>query len=67
VVFFGVVRYWHVLTLACFLGVVNTINQNTRQSLVNELVPKDDLSNSIALHAAVFNLSRSLGYPSVGW
>ena len=67
VVFFGVVRYWHVLTLACFLGVVNTINQTARQSLVNELVPKDDLSNSIALHASVFNLSRIWGHPSVGW
>jgi MFS family permease len=65
VVFFGVVRYWHVLTLACFLGVVNTINQTARQSLVNELVPKDDLSNAIALHASVFNLSRILG-PSIG-
>jgi len=65
VVFFGVVRYWHVLILACFLGVVNTVNQTARQSLVNELVPKDDLSNAIALHASVFNLSRILG-PSIG-
>jgi hypothetical protein len=47
--------------------VVNTINQTARQSLVNELVPKDDLSNSIALHASVFNLSRIWGHPSVGW
>jgi MFS family permease len=65
VVFFGFVRYWHVLTLACFLGVVNTVNQTARQSLVNELVPKENLSNAIALHASVFNLSRILG-PSIG-
>ena len=65
VVFFGLVRYWHVLILACFLGVVNTVNQTARQSLVNDLVPKEDLSNAIALHASVFNLSRILG-PSIG-
>ena len=35
VVFFDVIRYWHVLILACFLGVVNTMNQTARQSLVN--------------------------------
>ena len=65
VVFFGVIRYWHVLILACFLGVVNTINQTARQSLVNDLVPKEDLANAIALHSSVFNLSRILG-PSIG-
>jgi MFS family permease len=65
VVFFGVIRYWHVLILACFLGVVNTINQTARQSLVNDLVPKEDLANAIALHSSVFNISRILG-PSIG-
>ena len=44
---------------------VNTLNQTARQSLVNSLVPREDLSNAIALHASVFNLSRILG-PSLG-
>jgi MFS family permease len=65
VVFFDVVRYWHVLILACFLGVVNTMNQTARQSLVNDVVPKEDLANAIALHSSVFNISRILG-PSIG-
>jgi MFS family permease len=64
-VYFDLIRYWHILILACFLGVVNTVNQTARQSLVNGLVPKEDLSNAIALHASVFNLSRILG-PSLG-
>jgi MFS transporter, DHA1 family, staphyloferrin A biosynthesis exporter len=64
-VFFGFVRYWHVLALACCLGVINTVNQTARQSLVNDLVPKEDLPNAIALHASAFNLSRILG-PSIG-
>jgi predicted MFS family arabinose efflux permease len=64
-VYFDFIRYWHVLVLACFLGIVNTVNQTARQSLVNSLVPREDLSNAIALHASVFNLSRIIG-PSIG-
>jgi MFS family permease len=64
-VYFDFIVYWHILVLAGLLGVVNTLNQTARQSLVNSLVPREDLSNAIALHASVFNLSRILG-PSVG-
>jgi MFS family permease len=64
-VYFDLILYWHILLLACFLGIVNTVNQTARQSLVNGLVPKEDLSNAIALHASVFNLSRIIG-PSIG-
>jgi len=64
-VYFGFIAYWHILVLACILGIVNTLNQTARQSLVNSLVPREDLSNAIALHASVFNLSRILG-PAVG-
>jgi len=64
-VYFNFISYWHILLLACLLGIVNTLNQTARQSLVNSLVPREDLANAIALHASVFNLSRILG-PSVG-
>ena len=64
-VYFNYIQYWHVLFLAGLLGVVNTLNQTARQSLVNSLVPREHLSNAIALHASAFNLSRILG-PSVG-
>jgi MFS family permease len=64
-VYFNFIAYWHILVLACLLGIVNTLNQTARQSLVNSLVPREDLPNAIALHASVFNLSRILG-PSIG-
>jgi len=64
-VYFDFIVYWHILVLACILGMVNTLNQTARQSLVNNLVPREDLSNAIALHASVFNLSRVVG-PSLG-
>ena len=62
---FEVIQLWHIALLAFFLGVVNTINQTARQSLVNSLVPKDELLNAIGLQSSVFNFSKTLG-PSLG-
>jgi MFS family permease len=62
---FGGIALWHVAILAFFLGVVNTINQTARQSLVNSLVPKEELLNAIGLQSSVFNFSKITG-PSVG-
>ena len=62
---FDVIQLWHIAALAFFLGVVNTINQTARQSLVSSLVPKDELLNAIGLQSSVFNFSKILG-PSAG-
>ena len=64
-VWFEVIAFWHIVVLSFFLGIVNTINQTARQSLVNSLVPKDELLNAIGLQSSVFNLSKILG-PSAG-
>jgi MFS family permease len=62
---FKFIQFWHIAVLAFFLGVVNTINQTARQSLVNSLVPKEELLNAIGLQSSVFNFSKILG-PSAG-
>jgi MFS family permease len=62
---FEVIQLWHIAVLAFFLGVVNTINQTSRQSLVSSLVPKDELLNAIGLQSSVFNFSKILG-PTAG-
>lgn len=59
------IALWHIAILAFFLGVVNTINQTARQSLVNSLVPKEELLNAIGLQSSVFNFSKIMG-PSAG-
>lgn len=64
-VYFKVILFWHIIVLAFFLGAVNTINQTARQSLVNSLVPREELLNAIGLQSSAFNLSRILG-PSLG-
>lgn len=62
---FELIEFWHIAVLAFFLGVVHTINQTARQSLVNSLVPKEELLNAIGLQSSVFNFSKILG-PSAG-
>ena len=60
-VWFHVIAFWHIVVLGFFLGVVNTINQTARQSLVNSLVPKEELLNAIGLQSSVFNFSKNPG------
>jgi MFS family permease len=64
-VYFKVILFWHIAVLAFFLGCIDTINQTVRQSLVNGMVPKEELLNAIGLQSSFFNLSKILG-PSMG-
>jgi MFS family permease len=63
-VYFKVILFWQIAALAFFLGCIDTVNQTSRQSLVNSMVPKDELLNAIGLQSSFFNLSKILG-PSV--
>ena len=56
-----VVRVWHVIALAGFLGVVNTFDIPGRQAFIVDMVGKDDLMNGIALNSALFNGARIVG------
>jgi MFS family permease len=57
----GHVTYWHVFILAAFLGLVNTLDQPTRQSFTPELVERKDLRSAIGLNSAIFNVARMIG------
>jgi len=57
----GRVQVWHVLALACCLGVVNAFDMPGRQALVIHMTSKEDLLNAISLNSAVFNSARVLG------
>ena len=61
----GVVQIWMVFIIAIGRGVVLSFNQPARQSLISDLVPREDLKNAIALNSATLNLSRVLG-PMLG-
>jgi MFS family permease len=59
------VELWHVAAAAVFLGLVNAVDIPTRQSLIFDLVGKDDLMNAIALNSSAFNAARIIG-PAIG-
>ena len=61
----GLVQIWMVFLVAIGRGIVLSFNQPARQSLISELVPREDLKNAIALNSATLNLTRVLG-PTVG-
>ena len=53
-VFTDIVLPWHILILALILGVANAFNTPARQAFVADLVPKNELSNAIALNSMMF-------------
>jgi MFS family permease len=57
----GTVQVWHVIALAFLLGTINALDTPARQSLIHELVAREDLMNAIALNSTVFNSTRIVG------
>ena len=62
--FTNTVQAWHIVVLALLLGVANAFDAPARQTFVVDMVPKEDLTNAIALNSSVFNLGTIIG-PSV--
>src|ERR1035438_4605639 len=50
-----------VIVISFLAGVANAMNAPAYQSIVPELVPKEDLTNAISMNSAQFNLSRLVG------
>ena len=63
--FLRLIAPWHIIVLAFLLGVANAFDAPARQTIVLELVDREDLTNAIALNATMFNLATAFG-PTVG-
>jgi len=59
------VQPWHILVLAFLLGVANAFDTPARQSLVVDLVEREDLTNAIAFNSTMFNAGLIIG-PAIG-
>ena len=59
--FAGIVQPWHIIALAFLLGIANAIEAPARQAFVNELVPREDLFNAIALNSTMFHSGAAIG------
>jgi len=64
--FTGVIQAWHIIVLAFLLGTANAFDAPARQSFVVDMVPKEDLTNAIALNSTVFNLGTIIGPTTAG-
>jgi MFS family permease len=60
-VYFGVVRIWHILLLSFTTGLAQSFGGPAYQSLIPSLVEKKDLPNAVALNSIQFNVARVLG------
>jgi MFS family permease len=50
-----------IFAFSVLLGIINAFDIPARQSMVNEMVDKEDLSNAIALNSSMVNLARLVG------
>ena len=57
----GVVRVWHILVLAVFQGVVDTLDTPARQTLQVDIVGVEDLQSAVSLNSSAFNAARMVG------
>ena len=64
--FAGRIRIWEIYVLALANGTVMAFDSPGRQSMLPSLVPREDLSNAVALNSTIFNASRVIGPPLAG-
>jgi MFS family permease len=57
----GVIQLWMLYVLAVSLGLVNALDNPTRQSFIHELVGPKQLGNAVALNSTEVNLTRVIG------
>jgi MFS family permease len=62
----GMIQIWHVYILAAVQGLINAIDNPTRQAFVPELVGRRHLVNAIALNSMLFNGARIVGPAAAG-
>ena len=54
----------HIMVLATLLGMVSSFDTPARQSMIMDLVGREDILNAVALNSTSFNVARLIG-PSV--
>ena len=59
------VNVYAIVLLALGTGIAMSLNTPSYQALVPQLLPREDLTNGIALNSAQFNMSRVIG-PTLG-
>jgi MFS family permease len=63
----GVVRLWMVFALALALGIVNAIDNPTRQSFISDMVGTEEVTNAVSLNSVLANGTRVIGPAVAGF
>lgn len=61
----GFVTFWLITAVAFINGCTSVIEIPTRQSMISDIVPADELASALPLSSATFNTARILG-PAIG-
>jgi predicted MFS family arabinose efflux permease len=57
----GMVQVWEIICLALTMGLINSFDIPSRQSMTLDMVGRDDLRHAISLNSMMFNLARIVG------
>jgi MFS family permease len=62
---FGALEFWHLLALEVLFGATRAANPSVSQSIIADLVPREELMNAVSFYTIGFNVARITG-PSLG-
>lgn len=57
----GNLQLWELYLIAASLGLINTVDNPTRQTFVAEMVGLDQLANAVTLNSVMVNVARAIG------
>jgi MFS family permease len=57
----GAIRVWEIICLALTMGLINSFDIPTRQSMTLDMVGREDLRHAISLNSMMFNGARIVG------
>jgi len=57
----GLILFWHLLVIGVCNGTLAAFNMPSRQSIISDIVPRENLMNAISLNSAGMNMTRIIG------
>lgn len=57
----GHLQLWMLYMMAVFLGLINMVDNPTRQTFIVEMVGRDELANAVTLNSVMVNMARAIG------
>ena len=57
----GHLQLWELYSMAVVLGLINMVDNPTRQTFIMEMVGRDELANAVTLNSVMVNVARAIG------